>query len=318
MSFKLPGKLSSKRTSSFQSKKLPVIFLTEESEHSFHRQKSSMPCTAKNSRALSYLDGKNSASTPSKNNFYQKIYETPKARQSEGRSNSINEIKSSYIHDLIDKITSNQPFTSKTSQIQKLEEKHKQEIEILNDQIGKLQKQVKSLKKNLASDKKKEKILEEAQSYSQTFKFLIEAFVKSSKEITDRLCNYISSLTSSSLSPELNSILSCFNEKVETLAPFISQDTIISSQFLICEEGLQYTGRFRSLRDTQNSFEMSANSNVLKEVIALENFSSIHYGELSFKAGDRIQLVKKDDSNWWLGKIGEKIGRIPSQLVMLD
>ena len=319
MSFKLPKKLCSKRASSFQSKKLPIVSLTEESDSFFYRQKSSMPNTTKNSRALSYIEVKSPQTTPSKNNLHQRIYEAPKSR-AEMRSHSIADVKSSYINELIDKVTSQKPHTSKINEeIKKLQDLHSQKVQTLNDEIEKLQKQLKAMKSFQKSDRRKDKIIQDMRQSSEMFKSLLEIFVKEMKVVTEKLCNYITLVTSRNSCPEITGILTNFNKSLGILTPILGEQTVLSTEFVVCEsDALQYTGRFRSLGDTQNSFGGGSMNVAPKEVIALDTYQSAHYGELSFKAGDRIVLVKTDDPNSWLGKIGERIGRIPAQLVMLD
>ena len=86
------------------------------------------------------------------------------------------------------------------------------------------------------------------------------------------------------------------NEDINKLSPFISQEVIVANQFLSYEqESAENTGRFKSLNDTQNGFEISCNSLNVKEVIALAEFKADNPGELCFNVGDRIQLIKNDD-----------------------
>ena len=43
-------------------------------------------------------------------------------------------------------------------------------------------------------------------------------------------------------------------------------------------------------------------------VIATYDFDGEEGNDLSFREGEVIDVVEKDDSGWWLGKIGERGG----------
>ena len=309
MSFKFPCKIPSKRSSSFHSKKLalPSSMGIDDLDHSIHRYNAGTPGTTKNCRAISYIEVKHSISTPSTNNLHSKIYESPKTRTSEGKASKMIEIKNNYINELIEKLSANKQNSYKPDDLKKIEEKYTLRIESLTTEIESLKSEIKKLKLYKNAETKREKNYKEMK--------------KSEKKIrleSEKLCSFIHFVTNKSFVQEINNILTVFNENLEKLSPFIGQDLMISSQFFISEEGFQNTGRFKSLADTQNSFGITKNGTVVKEVIAMADYDPDFYGELSFKAGDRMQLVKTDDPNWWLGKLGEKVGRIPSQLVMLD
>ena len=322
MSFRLPSKLNSKRASSFHSKKLalPGLNPNEETENIFSRKNSKTPNSTKNQRALSYIEVKHSPGTPTQNNLHKRIYETPVSKEYDHHSNSMIDSKSTYIHELIDKLASQKPIASRINEeIKKNEEKNLQKIDILTKEIDYLQLQIKKLKGYKNNEKKKDKLISDMRIYTEKFRTTIEDFIRKIRENTEKLCNFVSLSPSKCIISEINSILSAINEDLDHLSPYISQETIITNQFLIHEQDvLENTGRFKSLGDTQNSFGVSNNSIIVKEVIALADFKAKYYGELAFKVGDRIQLIKTDDPNWWLGKIGDKVGRIPSQLVMLD
>ena len=50
-------------------------------------------------------------------------------------------------------------------------------------------------------------------------------------------------------------------------------------------------------------------------VKALFDFTPQEEGELAFKRGDIIEVVEKDDPNWWKGKLGGNEGLFPSNYV---
>ena len=47
-------------------------------------------------------------------------------------------------------------------------------------------------------------------------------------------------------------------------------------------------------------------------VIAIYDFDGEEDNDLSFKTGEVIDVVEKDDSGWWVGNIGDQVGVFPS------
>jgi SH3 domain len=320
MNFKVPVKNQSQRSSSFYSRKLalPVGSFYDEIEYALSRQSSVTPNTAKNSRALSYVEMKNSPCTPSRSQIHR-IFESPKHKIAESSSSKISAGKNHYINELIDKLTNKKENSLKSSEeIKKIEEKYSIKIEALNSEIEKLKNQLKKLKVYRSTEKKKEKALQELTETFEKFKTIIKEFVTNLRLNTQKLHSYMSNIGCKDAVSDINLILNQFNQNLEPLVPFIGNQIIINNRFNIEQNDMQNTGRFRSLGDTQSSFGAPVSGVAVKEVIALADYQPYYYGELPFRLGDRIQLIKTDDPHWWLGKIGEKIGRIPSQLVMLD
>lgn len=54
------------------------------------------------------------------------------------------------------------------------------------------------------------------------------------------------------------------------------------------------------------------------EAIVLKGYKAQAHGELDLKLGDRVVIVKSDESHMWLGRVNEKLGLFPSSHVMLD
>lgn len=50
-------------------------------------------------------------------------------------------------------------------------------------------------------------------------------------------------------------------------------------------------------------------------VRALYNYDATEESELSFKANDRLIVLQKDDSGWWQGELGGRVGMFPSNFV---
>lgn len=53
-------------------------------------------------------------------------------------------------------------------------------------------------------------------------------------------------------------------------------------------------------------------------VKALFDFKPQEDGELEFKRGDIIEVVERDDPNWWRGKVGSREGLFPSNYVAVQ
>ena len=48
---------------------------------------------------------------------------------------------------------------------------------------------------------------------------------------------------------------------------------------------------------------------------ALFDFKPQEENELEFKKGEIIQVIEKDDANWWRGRLGEREGLFPANYV---
>ena len=50
-------------------------------------------------------------------------------------------------------------------------------------------------------------------------------------------------------------------------------------------------------------------------VRGLYDFSAEEEGELGFRKGDVIEIIEKEDANWWRGRLNGKEGTIPQNYV---
>jgi hypothetical protein len=53
-------------------------------------------------------------------------------------------------------------------------------------------------------------------------------------------------------------------------------------------------------------------------VKALFDFKPQEDNELEFKKGDLIEVVEKDDANWWRGRLDEREGLFPANYVSVQ
>ena len=54
--------------------------------------------------------------------------------------------------------------------------------------------------------------------------------------------------------------------------------------------------------------------------MALYDYTATADGDLTFKAGDRIEIVRKgeDGSEWWIGKLNGSEGQFPANYTQLE
>lgn len=79
-----------------------------------------------------------------------------------------------------------------------------------------------------------------------------------------------------------------------------------------------YTGCFNNLPEGLSSSREIVNLPQV-QAIALYNYTPMSHGELKLKSGDRVVVLNSDENNnWWLGRMGDKIGMFPRNCVMLD
>jgi hypothetical protein len=53
-------------------------------------------------------------------------------------------------------------------------------------------------------------------------------------------------------------------------------------------------------------------------VKALFDFKPQEENELEFKKGEIIEVVEKDDANWWRGRLGDREGLFPANYVSVQ
>lgn len=322
MSFRLPNRVPSKRASSFHFKKLAPALQNycEDTEHLLSRNKASTPSTTKSNRISCNVDLNISPKSNSKSTLHQQLFETPKSKILENRNLSIVDSRVMYLNELHEKFSPlpKPQLPRPAEDFKKSEEKHLIKIYELKKENELLRMQLDRTKNRKEYEVKRIKTVKDLNVSTASYRQALEGFVLKVKEDLERLFNLISKETSQVA--EAFQVLESFNIQIKSLSPFLGLDSIKKHSFLITDpEMCQNTGRFKSLSDTQHSFAPNNNQAIsLKEVIALSDFHANHHGELSFHVGDRIQLIKTDDPYWWLGKLDEKIGRIPAQLVMPD
>lgn len=49
--------------------------------------------------------------------------------------------------------------------------------------------------------------------------------------------------------------------------------------------------------------------------VALYDYDAVEEGELNFAEGAQIEILLKDDSGWWKGKVGEDVGWFPAEYI---
>lgn len=325
MNYRIPSTIGNKRNNSIHLKKLPNQYaLYEDTEIS--RLKSSTP-----NNILKTFQKSESISLPSKNLPNYPVLETPEPPRKIIRKHNISlaDIRHINYASSPDKFYSMQKSNKldfKFSQekvslcindINKNNEKHKSLLDVQKNKIDKLKNKIQKLKAS-KSELKQSPALKNLKSISKALKVAVGAFVKIVREEIDKICSIVIEKELKYDELEVTKIQSVFNKGIQHLCDVMGEKAEKWKFVGIDKEKMLMTGKFKSLEETQGDWKAVEEKKVIKEVVALSKFEPTDYGQLSFNQGDRIQILKTDDINWWLGKINEKIGRFPSKLVMLD
>ena len=160
---------------------------------------------------------------------------------------------------------------------------------------------------NLEKDAKKfRKLFEEFRDKFEGFlgnlKLGLEGFLNQVKGESKMICGFVSD----------------FNRSLLGFSKFFDNSKILASALKVQPDDLYRTARFKSPEQTQYLYEVSYSKDMYREVIALSDFDGIGPDELSFKAGDRIEIIAIDNSQYWTGKTQGRFGKFPCHLVMLD
>ncbi|CAG9332736.1 unnamed protein product [Blepharisma stoltei] len=73
-----------------------------------------------------------------------------------------------------------------------------------------------------------------------------------------------------------------------------------------------------TFRKETSAFNSPSETFVSSQATALFNFTAKEPDELGFNKHDRITIISQNDDGWWIGKIGENIGKFPCSFVLLD
>lgn len=324
MIYRTPSSIGNKRNNSIHLRKLTnQSTLYEEAELS--RLKSSTP-----NNIIKAFQKSDSISLPQKYLQNYPILETPKPPKIIKKHNvSLADIRQINYINSPDKFNSMQrpkkldfkfsqdKVSTCINEINKNIEKPKNLLEAQKSKIDKLKNKIQKLKSS-KSELKQSPALKNLKSISKALKVAVGAFVYIIREEIEKICNFVVEKELKYDELDVSKIQSVFNKGVQQLCNVMG-DKAEKWKFVgIEKEKMQLTGKFKSLEETQGDWKADDDKKIIKEVVAMCEFAPTDYGQLGFNPGDRIQILKIDDSNWWLGKINEKIGRIPSKLVMLD
>ena len=116
----------------------------------------------------------------------------------------------------------------------------------------------------------------------------------------------------------VSGFVSDFNRSLLGFSKFFDNSQILASALRVQPDDLYRTARFKSPEQTQYLYEVSYSKEMYREAIALSDFDGKGSGELWFKAGDRIEIIAIDNSQYWTGKTQGRFGKFPCHLVMLD
>lgn len=129
----------------------------------------------------------------------------------------------------------------------------------------------------------------------------------------------------SQLNTKISEIISLLQSSVNTKFKEVSQEV---QEKLLDLSPMEESQPFKlDFKDTASFSYMepevitppAAISNGFMEAIALHPHLADSPDEINLSAGDRVLVFNNDeDTNWWIGKVGEDIGKFPKTCVMLD
>ncbi|CAG9329180.1 unnamed protein product [Blepharisma stoltei] len=211
-----------------------------------------------------------------------------------------------------------------------LNENSQGELKILKEEVERLNLVIENMKKIHSEEEKKlmsliEKLEKELESIKAGYKETV-------KTLAGTVNKYVDDEKNADASKELINVLKEQQEKLkleldEVIEMVVSQPSK-SAKILLIEEGdkifnivsnesLSSTGKFQNFEENL-PLEANLIRKPIVEVIALYDYHPGFSDHLSFKAGDRISVMSKNEDGWWHGKIGEKFGRFPSNYILLD
>ncbi len=102
--------------------------------------------------------------------------------------------------------------------------------------------------------------------------------------------------------------------------------TAVRSQFYVDTASPQVLSHFRVVLGSSNKDEPDATKQLMPSinveivesvVIAMYSYNAKHGGDLSFRKGEKLEIVEKNDPDWWTVKRLEtgEVGYIPSNYV---
>lgn len=190
------------------------------------------------------------------------------------------------------------------SQIQEIRNL-KSEISILKGSLNTASTQISNLKESY--EKKIKDLQDESNHYKREFFRLIDLIVASSEvsnQFRKELCEFLKAKNIYK-GFELSKIFDDNKRSSGEPNPF---------EVLAAHKSEEPTARFQSLSEAQlREFIIPVN-----EGIILESFSEPNEEYLELKAGDRVQVIKKIDDDWWIGMHNTRVGKFPAKAVLLD
>ncbi|OMJ71995.1 hypothetical protein SteCoe_29671 [Stentor coeruleus] len=181
----------------------------------------------------------------------------------------------------------------------------KSEISILKGSLNTASTQIVNLKESY--EKKIQDLQDESNHYKKEFFRLVDLIV-ASNEVSNKFREEIYEFLKAKnmyKGLELPKILDDNIRIVGELSPF---------EIVAAYKSEEPTARFHSLTEAQIKESMTP----INEGIILETFSEPNEEYLELKAGDRVQVIKKIDDDWWIGMHNKKVGKFPAKAVLLD
>ncbi|OMJ77605.1 hypothetical protein SteCoe_22774 [Stentor coeruleus] len=211
-------------------------------------------------------------------------------------------------------------------QIKEITAKWKSEVTNSEKNVDKVQKNYNALKANMTSltiekDSLQEKYKKTSSllvTYQEELKSLINCIVL-------EISQFISNVTENYKEKVLKHLRSTMNKLKTDLKPIIievekwkcgqdeEEDFEYKDDIVFSVEDYDNEQRSDSLASTRGF-----NTNFLEEIqsaVALYDFEKEREEDVKFKRGDIIEILEKNESGWWIGRVNNKIGTFPFNFV---
>lgn len=204
-------------------------------------------------------------------------------------------------------------------QLKDLTTKYKTDAQISEKNIEKLNKVCSSLKNTVnvltAEKESLSKISISFTALQEEFRYTVLSIIREVKYHIENISEEFQSKIKKTLKNSMNKFKIDFNDALNEVESWnymqrvqVNRDSIdFSPDFYDVERGGD------SLASTKGF-----NNNFLDDIqnaVALYDFERERDEDLEFNKGDMIEILEKNESGWWIGRIGDKIGTFPFNFV---
>lgn len=204
-------------------------------------------------------------------------------------------------------------------QLKDLTTKYKTEAQISEKNIEKLNKVCSGLKNtvNVLSAEKESlcRISINFTALQEEFRYVVSCIIKEVKYHIESVSNEFQAKIKKTLKNSMNKFKIDFNDALIEVENWknvergqVNRDSIdFSPDFYDGERG---SDSLASTKGFNNNF-----LDDIQNAVALYDFEKEREEDLEFSKGDMIEILEKNESGWWIGRIGDKIGTFPFNFV---